>query len=622
MMRRGRGSFALVHSVIAATLCLAGVSLTNPPAAQAVEVEPLAARQAAARSLVEEALQREIYGPQEERQALLEEAAERDRVLQAARWHQGLVQLHTGAWVPPEQFRFDNKSKRLWSEYRQLRDGARDSASVHLSIANWCAEREMPEQERAHLWRVVTLDPDHAEARRRLGHVRVDGAWYTADEAEQVRAAIAEYQAALAKFQKPVEEIAHDLEHRSAVRREAALKRLDELSEEALPAIEEVLGRKGGDACARAIEKIARFSKPEAALALCRFALFASEASNRQLAATKLRNCKPQHYVPPLLSLMSLPLQSTYVAVAGPGGVTNYQHVVMREGQKRRDIVVANQQYMNLVNIVPIAVMTKDPKFPGRRRAPILAIEQAQRLQAEMGLQRAAATTQERERQIAEANAAITKINQQVMNVLTVSTQQQFIDPQSWWDWWTEEIDRQPQGKFTNYAQYNQTQYSKANLYFAYSPAIPSCFVAGTEVWTVDGLAPIESLQVGDLVLSKDLRTGELAYKPVLQTTIRPPSPIVTFKAGDDTFHTSRGHLFWQSGVGWTQSRRLTEGMILHTASDPVRVSSIGQAPPQPTYNLVVADFNTYFVGKGKVLTHDVTEEQPVDVAVPGLTQP
>ena len=40
--------------------------------------------------------------------------------------------------------------------------------------------------------------------------------------------------------------------------------------------------------------------------------------------------------------------------------------------------------------------------------------------------------------------------------------------------------------------------------------------MAGTLIHTKDGLKVIEDIQVGDLVLSKDDQTGEVAYKPVV----------------------------------------------------------------------------------------------------------
>jgi hypothetical protein len=38
------------------------------------------------------------------------------------------------------------------------------------------------------------------------------------------------------------------------------------------------------------------------------------------------------------------------------------------------------------------------------------------------------------------------------------------------------------------------------------------------------------------------------------------------------------------------------------------------------TYNLVVADFSTYVVGNGKLLSHDVTDRRPTRMIVPGFT--
>ena len=41
----------------------------------------------------------------------------------------------------------------------------------------------------------------------------------------------------------------------------------------------------------------------------------------------------------------------------------------------------------------------------------------------------------------------------------------------------------------------------------------------------------------------------------------------------------------------------------------------------QKAHNLVVADFNTYFVGQRKILVHDVTPRRPTTSIVPGLKQ-
>ncbi len=42
-----------------------------------------------------------------------------------------------------------------------------------------------------------------------------------------------------------------------------------------------------------------------------------------------------------------------------------------------------------------------------------------------------------------------------------------------------------------------------------------ACFIAGTPVWTRDGMKPIEQVRAGDVVLSRDIITGQTVYKPV-----------------------------------------------------------------------------------------------------------
>ena len=65
------------------------------------------------------------------------------------------------------------------------------------------------------------------------------------------------------------------------------------------------------------------------------------------------------------------------------------------------------------------------------------------------------------------------------------------------------------------------------------------CLAAGTPVRTDRGLTAIEEVRVGDRVLSQDVETGELAYKPVLQTTVRPPKELWTVRFNDETIVTT-----------------------------------------------------------------------------------
>src|SRR5262249_54321590 len=138
------------------------------------------------------------------------------------------------------------------------------------------------------------------------------------------------------------------------------------------------------------------------------------------------------------------------------------------------------------------------------------------------------------------------------------------------------------------------------------SPARRSeCFVAGTPVWTMSGPMPIESVKVGELVIAQNPESGELAYKPVIDLTTRPKTALIETHLGETVIRSTAGHPFWVSGKGWQMAKELKAGQWLHTASGEVQIDSAESSDEAVCYNLVVADFHDYFVGKAKVLVHD-----------------
>jgi intein/homing endonuclease len=148
-----------------------------------------------------------------------------------------------------------------------------------------------------------------------------------------------------------------------------------------------------------------------------------------------------------------------------------------------------------------------------------------------------------------------------------------------------------------------------------------SCFAAGTVVSTETGAQPIETIRAGDRVLSQNADTGELNYQTVLATTIRPPAPLVVIRADGEKIRATRGHPFWVSGHGWKMAKFLTAGDNLHCANGLAVIESIGEVPPERSYNLVVDEFATYFVGDQRLLVHDNTMRKPTQAIVPGLSR-
>jgi intein/homing endonuclease len=129
---------------------------------------------------------------------------------------------------------------------------------------------------------------------------------------------------------------------------------------------------------------------------------------------------------------------------------------------------------------------------------------------------------------------------------------------------------------------------------------------------------PIENVQIGDRVLSQSPLSGELTFKPVLDITLGHQEFVAVTTTEKDTLLPTGGHLFWVSGAGWRMAKELKVGDRLHTVSGWSEIQNIEPADAGETHNLVVADFNTYFVGNGRVLTHDITVPQMVTGGVPG----
>jgi hypothetical protein len=120
-------------------------------------------------------------------------------------------------------------------------------------------------------------------------------------------------------------------------------------------------------------------------------------------------------------------------------------------------------------------------------------------------------------------------------------------------------------------------------------------------------------------VLSKNVQTGLLAWKPVLERTERPPTELVQMSVGDETFRCTPGHVFWVSGKGWRKASTIQAGDVLHGAETPTTVDQIVAGGNEATFNLIVSDHANYFVGKQLILSHDFTPRGYTPAVIPGV---
>lgn len=138
------------------------------------------------------------------------------------------------------------------------------------------------------------------------------------------------------------------------------------------------------------------------------------------------------------------------------------------------------------------------------------------------------------------------------------------------------------------------------------------CFVAGTLVDTETGIRPIEDIAVGDRVWARNEDTGETALKEVTDLIQRHERVIwevsLTGANGEaEKFETTDDHPWWIAGQGWKRTEDLVAGMAVVTRDGRamVLVSVVETERTDATYNLTVADFETYFVGEQRVLVHN-----------------
>jgi hypothetical protein len=311
-------------------------------------------------------------------------------------------------------------------------------------------------------------------------------------------------------------------------------------------------------------------------------------------------------YAPLLISTMFTPITTQMVQTRLPDGRTFVRKAYWREGLENHELIVADATLR-----VPAIEISATRNF---------AAIYTEELKLQSQVDFAHART---EVAVGRQNRLTEERNERIAAALGVATGEKLEPkPELWWKWWLDLNEwSMPYGKGTRaYYEYNRHEHQLEDLVDKLSfMGLLSCLNAGTPVWTDQGPVSIERVKIGDLVLSRNVETGELAYKPVLLTTVRPKRQLTEFTVGQEKFQTTGGHLFWGSGNGWVRAKELQPSQVLHTASSPVSVGSVQPGVVAETYNLVVDDFHTYFVGKQRLLSHDNTVRQPTRMIVPGL---
>jgi hypothetical protein len=67
-------------------------------------------------------------------------------------------------------------------QYEELLAKSPDTAPGHWELAEWCKEVGLVDQRKEHLEAVISLEPDHEQARKALGYSRYGSRWLTTEE--------------------------------------------------------------------------------------------------------------------------------------------------------------------------------------------------------------------------------------------------------------------------------------------------------------------------------------------------------------------------------------------------------------------------------------------------------
>ncbi len=619
-------SFSLIRTWLAGGLVLATANLSHaakptPPAVAtpvvAVEHDPveaaknkvLAPETIEAARLTSQAIAARLAGDEERRQRLLEQAIEVAPDYSLARWQRGEV-LFEAKWRTPEAVADRIAKNANYVEYLARRATINAGPFGHEEIARWCFREGLEYQERFHWVTVLNANPNHVLARERMKVLPYAGALYTP---EQIAAHELKVAAAQEKFNELRPKFVELCERVAAGQEDDAPPALEELRRVAdlgaVPALESAVAEinaQESDETALllslcVVEALGRVDHPQSTHRLLDYAVFAEHPDLRAAAAAKLKGRPLTDYVPQLMGALTAPVQAVINSFVNRGSdFTVMFDANYYQAGPLADVTSSSTQITRVVQAGGIY-------GPNGTDGPRTS---ATKVNVETN---AAFRASQARRQVKVANLQIAERNLRIREVLSnVFEADLGEDPRAYWDSWIAynelHIPEHPV-----YQVSNSTQSSYCE--------IMSCFAPGTLVWTEAGPRPIEQIVAGEMLLAQNPSTGELAYRTVLERTVRPPAPMVSVGTAGEPIVTTLGHRFWTNGKGWVMAKFLEKNAAVHTLDGTTKISGFESVPSSSSteaYNLVIDDFHTFFVGDSRMLVHDNSCPAPTASKTPG----
>jgi hypothetical protein len=491
------------------------------------------------------------------------------------------------------------------------------AAAAHDALGLWCRKNHLDAEARAHFTSAAVLDPYNEAPWKHLGYVKYNGRWMSR---EQVAAEQAE-SAAQARSDKRWEPLLKKWRAWLALpeKRDEARALLDDVADpRAVAAIVRVF-RDGDPAHEElAVQLLATIDTPAATRSIAELAVLGKTQAVRLAAIDALRSRSPRDYAGMLVDQIHAPMRYQFEPVRGPGSPGVLAVETPRYKMIRTyDAPAVFQPGANFYGYVgydgngmPVIASGKELRRMSTERFANLDLAAIER--RTLGLIAAANLKASASQQqmisdvsaIEQSNSETDAVNARIAASLQGAVNAPKLDPgdeDGWHRWWYDQLGYR-------YDPPGQSVLAVSGSSQSPAPSIRSCFVAGTPVRTIHGLRPVESLQVGDQVLSQDTDRGALSFQPIMVVHHNPPSATLRLDLDNgETLVPSIYHRFWRAGRGWAIARDLKPGDILRTLEGRTRIKTIAPGPTAPVYNLDVAESRTFFVGEHGALVHDNT---------------
>ena len=587
----------------------------------------------------------ESHGLQSERMKHLALAVLYDPSHALARGLLGMVS-YQGKWGRPEvvgpQIQSDPAYRDAIREYLDRRPRTPDKVDAQLKLAAWCEQKGLKAQALTHYEQVLQLDPTRDTAWKHLGFKKQGNRWVKADQATAAKQE-AEWQKQADKHWRPIlEKVRDDLRSKDPARRARAEQQLAEVTDpRAVPMIWGLFVFGSESSQVAAIAMLNQIEGPAASNALAALAIFSPRAEVQRRASESLTRRDLRDILTRLIAMIRKPFKYQVRPVSGPGSTG----VLFVEGEKFNVQRIYRSMPIN-PSLLPAGAQScsaavNEFNASGRKTTPLmlenqlsmpagsavdpfdyLAAQVRNSAQSSRDVQnginqlqqvREANTTLQQSlaqdvRRIEAINEQITQLNSRVLPIIEATSGQKLgAEPEKWKGWWTDQLG------YAFQASQPATKPTFTDIVDASSwSASLECFGAGTLVHAAGGPRPIESIQIGDRVLSQNTSSGVLSYQPVMAVHRTKTAATIRVAVNGETIVATGIHRFWKTGKGWTMARDLKAGDRLRMPGNFVEIRAVEKDKNQTVYNLDVAENADFFVGRQGVLVHDSNFVKPV----------